>query len=398
MLFGLGSIGIDGGEQAIAWQAHIGGFLAGLLLPAVRSGQAGALGDAADRIRRRRFTDRSHRDNLSRCAGLATATIQAQVLINGATADASSVRRPVRGDERLALRAWALPTGRMPMTVKAILSRKGGDVVTIEPTANLSEAVKLLAERRIGALVVTGPDSAWSASCPSATSCARWRARAGRARRQCRRRDDAQGHDLHRDRHDRVDHGADDDGQIPSPAGGRAGPARRHHLDRRRGQASRSKRSRARVDALRDYIQTAYACDHLTAALQARPRRQRRDRLVDLFERALGRLARRARSPPAARWKSNRPMWPMRGLIMTSGGSPASRARVMRSCMMLKASTITVGRPGRSALPKKWRLSDLSAPNSPRSPRLATSSSIGGSGSRGAVIRGWWCRGRACRS
>ena len=45
------------------------------------------------------------------------------------------------------------------MTVKAILSRKSGDVVTIAPTANLSAAVQLLAERRIGALVVTGPDN-----------------------------------------------------------------------------------------------------------------------------------------------------------------------------------------------------------------------------------------------
>src|SRR5882762_9829690 len=45
------------------------------------------------------------------------------------------------------------------MTVKAILSRKGSDVVTIAPTATLSDAVKLLAERRIGAIVVTGPDN-----------------------------------------------------------------------------------------------------------------------------------------------------------------------------------------------------------------------------------------------
>jgi CBS domain-containing protein len=45
------------------------------------------------------------------------------------------------------------------MTVKAILSRKGGDVVTIAPTANLTDAVKLLAERRIGAILVTGPDN-----------------------------------------------------------------------------------------------------------------------------------------------------------------------------------------------------------------------------------------------
>ena len=43
------------------------------------------------------------------------------------------------------------------MTVKAILSRKGSDVVTIAPTAPLVDAVKLLAERRIGAIIITGP-------------------------------------------------------------------------------------------------------------------------------------------------------------------------------------------------------------------------------------------------
>jgi membrane associated rhomboid family serine protease len=31
LVFGIGSLSIDGGEQSIAWQAHIGGFLAGLL-------------------------------------------------------------------------------------------------------------------------------------------------------------------------------------------------------------------------------------------------------------------------------------------------------------------------------------------------------------------------------
>jgi CBS domain-containing protein len=45
------------------------------------------------------------------------------------------------------------------MTVKAILSRKGGDVVTIAPTANLTAAVQILAQRRIGAIIVTGPDN-----------------------------------------------------------------------------------------------------------------------------------------------------------------------------------------------------------------------------------------------
>jgi CBS domain-containing protein len=45
------------------------------------------------------------------------------------------------------------------MTVRAILSVKGGTVVTIEPTANLGTASQLLAERKIGAVVVTGADS-----------------------------------------------------------------------------------------------------------------------------------------------------------------------------------------------------------------------------------------------
>jgi CBS domain-containing protein len=43
------------------------------------------------------------------------------------------------------------------MNVREILSVKGRDVVTIEPSADLGAAAKLLAERRIGAVVVTGP-------------------------------------------------------------------------------------------------------------------------------------------------------------------------------------------------------------------------------------------------
>jgi len=44
------------------------------------------------------------------------------------------------------------------MTVKSILSSKGRDVATIEPTATLEAAIALLAQRRIGALVVLGPE------------------------------------------------------------------------------------------------------------------------------------------------------------------------------------------------------------------------------------------------
>ena len=42
------------------------------------------------------------------------------------------------------------------MTVKAILSVKGSEVVSIEPTASLASAANLLAQRRIGSLVVLG--------------------------------------------------------------------------------------------------------------------------------------------------------------------------------------------------------------------------------------------------
>jgi CBS domain-containing protein len=44
------------------------------------------------------------------------------------------------------------------MTVKAILSTKGSDVTTIEPTAALESGIRILAERGIGALVVLGAD------------------------------------------------------------------------------------------------------------------------------------------------------------------------------------------------------------------------------------------------
>lgn len=44
------------------------------------------------------------------------------------------------------------------MTVKAILDGKGHDVVTLGPNEKLSEAIKILSGRRIGALVVTSEE------------------------------------------------------------------------------------------------------------------------------------------------------------------------------------------------------------------------------------------------
>ena len=45
------------------------------------------------------------------------------------------------------------------MNVKTILAAKGGNVVTIEPIADLAAAVKLLTERRIGSVVILGADN-----------------------------------------------------------------------------------------------------------------------------------------------------------------------------------------------------------------------------------------------
>ena len=48
--------------------------------------------------------------------------------------------------------------GRLPMTLSIILANKGRDVVAIEPNASLAEAVRLLAEKRIGAALILGAD------------------------------------------------------------------------------------------------------------------------------------------------------------------------------------------------------------------------------------------------
>lgn len=57
--------------------------------------------------------------------------------------------------------AW-LGSGDMqeeePMTVKSILEGKGHDVFTFGPNEKLSDAIKLLADHRIGALVITNGD------------------------------------------------------------------------------------------------------------------------------------------------------------------------------------------------------------------------------------------------
>jgi CBS domain-containing protein len=44
------------------------------------------------------------------------------------------------------------------MTVSIILAGKGRDIVTVEPSASLAEAIKVLADKRIGAALILGAD------------------------------------------------------------------------------------------------------------------------------------------------------------------------------------------------------------------------------------------------
>src|SRR5664280_2439261 len=49
-----------------------------------------------------------------------------------------------------------VPTWETAMNVKAILAAKGGEIVCIEPTADLAAAMQLLSAHRIGAVVIRG--------------------------------------------------------------------------------------------------------------------------------------------------------------------------------------------------------------------------------------------------
>jgi hypothetical protein len=58
------------------------------------------------------------------------------------------------------------------MSLKTILAAKGGEVVSIDFTADLAAAAKLLTKHRIGALWSLGSAGASLAFCRSATSSA----------------------------------------------------------------------------------------------------------------------------------------------------------------------------------------------------------------------------------
>ena len=141
------------------------------------------------------------------------------------------------------------------MIVKDLLLGRRGNVVTIEPTSDLAAAVNVLAERRIGAVVILGADHrivgilserdivhALAEHGPTALH---------RTVSQFMTRDVKTCSE-----NDTIESlmGSYDHGKIPPSAGGGARKARRHCANWRCGQEPR-RRDRARSRGLRDYIQ-----------------------------------------------------------------------------------------------------------------------------------------------
>ena len=271
------------------------------------------------------------------------------------------------------------------MNVKTILATKGGDTVSIEPTADLAAAAQLLSAHRIGAVVILSAEGASPASCRSATSSACSANAAPGARRAGQRGDDAQGRQLRR---------ADTVAAIMEMMT----PGKFRHLPVGQGELVglisigdvvkwRVGEYEMEQEALRDYIRTAYTQrSHVSATVQLRGHRQRGDsaRMASVtgLDGVFGRLGAVRDHVVGAVEIEPADLADPRA-ISTSGGSPASRARVMRSCMMLKASTMTVempGRPRRRRTPASWcarRRTFRAARSAGRRRRLRSSRSSG---------------------
>ena len=122
------------------------------------------------------------------------------------------------------------------MTVQTILSRKGRNVVTIEPSATLQGAIATLAEHRIGAVVVLGADRrviGLLSERDVVRAFAEFGADALTERlAQVMTREVATCGEAE----SALYHGADDHRQVPTHSGNRARSAGRHRLDRRHRQ------------------------------------------------------------------------------------------------------------------------------------------------------------------
>ena len=196
--------------------------------------------------------------------------------------------------------------------------------------ANLAAAVQLLAQRRIGALLVLGCADHRDRRHPLRT---RRCAGAGRSRTigaagTGGAGDDAQCHDLQRGRYDRDGHGADDGRQVPASSGDRSKSSGRGDLHRRRVVKHRVQEIEHETAALQDYISARLGDLVALRDRACRDRRgQRGDGLVDLVHRLFrGFLAEQ-------RWR------PVRGESRTSrSGRASDRSRVRQVAGRPRAS------------------------------------------------------------
>jgi CBS domain-containing protein len=95
--------------------------------------------------------------HLVKLGGMARALLRAFQAVTAERARERN-RRPTVYSKWLTDRAWLVSarsaSGETTMTVRAILDTKGHNVQSVEPQAKLSAAVKMLGERRIGAVLV----------------------------------------------------------------------------------------------------------------------------------------------------------------------------------------------------------------------------------------------------
>ena len=139
------------------------------------------------------------------------------------------------------------------MNVKAILAAKkrnlGGDIVSIEPTANLAAAAKSLSAHRIGAVLIRGAAGRLAGILSERDIVRALSEHGADALAVPSVADDPRGSDVRGGRFGGQQHGANDGRKFPSPAGHRQWTAGWAYLDWRRGQATRrGDRERVRGD------------------------------------------------------------------------------------------------------------------------------------------------------
>ena len=121
------------------------------------------------------------------------------------------------------------------MSLKTILAAKGGNIVCIEPTADLAAAAKLLSTHRIGALVVLDGDGRLVGILSERDIVRTHRSDVGSTVlqlpvAQVMTRNVSH---LRREQFDQQRYGPHDERQIPPCAGARQGSPHRHGVDRR---------------------------------------------------------------------------------------------------------------------------------------------------------------------